>query len=661
MKKDYQIWSFVCQILLLAGLIWGAFGNAVHHDFVWDDYDLIINNEQIRDLSQLENFFGKSFWSVTENPEAPSRRFYRPLTMLSYAVDYRLYGLNPQGFHLTNLLLHSLCAVILYFLGIELFKNQAVAFFATAIWAVHPTHVENVSWICGRGDILAGVFFFLSVLFFLKWLNRADRPWFLMWAAIVSYIPALFCKEMAVTLPVVFFMACLLPKNRERGFYKVSTALVVLLLLTLVWLQLRYLVLGGLAAENPGINTRDLLLSLPMVFSRYLGLVLGLVPIDPHHSETVSRSVWSLEFLSNLIVVMGYIAALLLAWLRRRQVLCFCLLWFPMTLGPVFMLGQFGDILYADRFLYIPSIGLIWACVGFLYGFIAVQGSIIKTLATGFFGLYLLMNVFYARTASTYWKDNVTLFSKAVQTSPNSGYIQFSLAKSLSDVEAFESALSAYEKAIDRVPAFGEAYSNKAYVLNQLGRHAEALAACQKAIVLRKTHHTTLVHMGDAFMGLGEIQSAENLYRASIEQQNNAIGQYRMGLCLMRQGKYDAAKNHLLKAIEKKDSPWVQVAFAELFLEKGDVNQAVLYTEQALERLKTDLPSNIKLEVHFILAQAFFEKRVFDKARHHLETAAKLYASGYGIPAKRPNIGNALKLIKEKILAETEKHEGRRK
>lgn len=649
MKKDYKIWFFLCQILLLCGMIWAAFGNSLGHDFVWDDYDLMINNEQIRDLSKLENFFGNSFWSVTENPDSPNRSFYRPLTMLSYAVDYRFHGLNPQGFHWTNLLLHLFCTVIVYFLGIALFRNQAVAFIATAIWTVHPTHVENVSWISGRGDILAGIFFFLSVYLFVKWLRRMDRPWGLMFAAAACYVPALLSKEMAITLPAVFLMACFLPENLKNGFNRVSAMLIVLILITLAWLQVRYLVLGGLAAENSGINIRDVVLSLPMVFSRYAGLVLGLVPIDPHHSETVNRSVWSLEFLRNLIVVAGYMAALVLAWLRRRKTLCFCLLWFPVTLGPVFMLGQFGDILYADRFLYIPSIGLIWACVGFIHGFIAVRGRIVKAAAAGLLCLYLLMNIFYSRTASAYWKDNVTLFSKAVQTSPDSGYIQFSLAKSLADVEAFESALSAYEKAIKLVPGFGEAYSNKAYVLNQLGRNAEALAACQKAIVLGRMHHTTLVHMGDAFMGLGEMRSAENLYRASLEQQNSAIGQYRLSICLIRQGKYDAAKTHLMKAIEKKDSPWVQVAFAELFLKKGDVDDAVLYAEQALNRLKTDLPSNIKLEIHCILAQAFFEKKVFDKARHHLKTASRLHASGYGIPAKRENIKKWLVSYDSKI------------
>ena len=218
MKKDYKIWFFLCQILLLCGMIWAAFGNSFEHDFAWDDYDLIINNEQIRDLSRLESFFGNSFWSVTENPDSPTRRFYRPLTMLSYAFDYRLHGLCPHGFHWTNLLLHLFCTVLLYFLGIELFKNQAVAFIAAAVWAVHPTHVENVSWISGRGDILAGIFFFVSLGILLKWLHRPERPVWLMVAALLSYATALVCKEMAVTLPAVFLMACFLPETAKLGF-----------------------------------------------------------------------------------------------------------------------------------------------------------------------------------------------------------------------------------------------------------------------------------------------------------------------------------------------------------------------------------------------------------------------------------------------------------
>ena len=274
--------------------------------------------------------------------------------------------------------------------------------------------------------------------------------------------------------------------------------------MTVAWLQLRYLVFGGESGDPRGVPFGNLLLSLPMVFTRYMGLILGLVPVDPHHADPLCQTAWSMAFLANLVAVLSYCALVVLCYLSRRKQLLFSLLWFPVTLGPVFMLGHFGDVLYADRFLYIPSVGPIWAGVLFVYGLTAKKGWAVKSAVLVFLSAYLVLNICYSRNCSAYWKDNITLFSKAVQTSRKSPYILFNLARSLSDAEAWEQALKAYEKTIRLVPGFGEAYSNKAYVLNQLGRHAEALAACRSAMDLGRMNHTTLIHMGDAFMGLGE-------------------------------------------------------------------------------------------------------------------------------------------------------------
>jgi protein O-mannosyl-transferase len=628
-------------MLVLTGLVWIAFGNSLNHDFAWDDYDLIMNNKKITQLSSVSDFFTESFWNIdkkTQRVQDRTRNFFRPLVMASYVLDYRLYGLNPGGFHLTNILAHTLCVLLVYMLAARLLKNLTVALIVTAIWAIHPTHVENVAWISGRTDILAGFFFFLSCLFFLEWFNRPKNPWLFMTGTAVCYALALLCKEMAITLPGIFLMAFFLPENRKYGFRQIKGMLGALALVTFGYLEIRYLVLGGTAAATPGISTGHLLLTLPMVFTRYVGLVLGLVPTDPHHAAALCRIAGSLGFGANCIAVLAYGAVTVLAWLRGRYRLFFCLLWFPVTLTPVFKLGGFGDILYADRFLYIPSVGLLFAAVSFIHLFVRRNGRLVGYMATGLCCIYLFMNISYTRACGAYWKDNLSLFSRAIKTSPDSPYIQFGLGKTLSDVEAYEDALDAYDKAIALYPTYVEAHNNKALVLNRLGRYGEALFCSNQVMSLMGAHYTTLVNMGDSFLGFGDSDVAEDFYTGSLAIQETAIGHHRLALCLMEQGKYERAEKHFMAALSIKRNPRILNSLGTLLLRQKEPNKTIRYARAALRHLKPGIPSNIKLEIYYNMARAFLQKEALDQAADYMKKACDLLASGYGLPPVRKKI-----------------------
>jgi protein O-mannosyl-transferase len=638
MKKDLTVYRHICHLSLLIGLIWVAFGNCLVNDFAWDDYDLIINNQQIRQLSSVGDFFTRGFWNFEEGAQDQARDFFRPLVMASYALDYRLYGLNPQGFHLTNLLAHVLCAFLVYFLAMGLSKNSTIALIAAAIWAVHPTHVENVAWICGRGDILAGFFFFSSCCLFTIWIRRPKPNRLPMAALSICYALALLCKEMAITLPALLLVACLLSEDRERGFKVMALMFSALALITIGYLATRYLVLGKIAGVVPGATMGEMLITLPMVFARYIGLLLGLVHIDPHHPEGLCKTALSISFVLNLTVVLAYGALLVLAWLRRRHMLLFCLLWFPVTLAPVFRLGGFGDILYADRFLYIPSVGFILAAVFFIAMITRAKGRFVVWFALVLCCTYLAMNLGYSRVATSYWKDNLSLFSRAVKTSPDSAYIQYSLGKSLSDVEAYEEALKAYDNAIALFPRYVEAYNNKAFVLNRLARYGEAFSCSKMAMQLKSAHYSTLINTGDSFLGFGDLDTAEDFYTGSLSIRKTAIGHHQLALCLMEQGRYEGAHRHFTAALSIKQNPRILNNLGALFLRQGEPDKAIRYARAALSHLNPDIPSNIKLEIHYNMARAFLEKGVLDQAERQMKKTRALLSSGYGTLSMRTKI-----------------------
>jgi protein O-mannosyl-transferase len=628
----------IFHIVLITVCIWIAFGIAINHDFVWDDHGLIINNQKIRDLSSLHDFFARSFWNIDEDMQDKTRSFYRPLIMSSYAADYHLYGFNPKGFHLTNILAHILCAIIVYMLAIRLLKDRVQAFIAALIWAIHPTRMENVVWISGRTDIFAGMFYFLSCYFFFVWMTNLKRTRLLLGATCVCYALALHCKEMAVTLPFLLCIAYFLMENKKRGFTSFGVMFAFLGFITVEYLVVRHMVLGNIANSTLSSPTTEILLSLPLVFAKYIGLVFGLVPTDPHHSETLCMTAWSSSFFLNFVVILAYATVLGTVWLRHKNTLLFCFLWFPVTLAPVFALGGFGDILYADRFLYIPSVGLIFASVSVVYAFVKRKGKIIRGAAALLCVFYLVMNISYSRVFSSVWKDNLSLFSTAVRTSPDSAYIHYNLGNSLSDAEAYPEALIAYNNAISLLPQYAQAHDNKAFVLNRMERYKEAMACLEKVFSLEGVRFTTLINLGDALMGFGDTDAALNSYMASLALKETTIGHHQLALCLMKQGKYDEAYEHLTKALSIKLNPRVLNSLGTLFLERGNPDKAIAYSKRALSRLKRNGPSNLKLEIHYTLARALMQKGPAQEAHYHIRQSGNMISLGFGAPSVREKI-----------------------
>ena len=153
----------IVALVSLTLLVWGA---SLWNGFVWDDRILIQKNEATLSRLSLATVFFSDFWST--ETEAGSSNYYRPLVTLSYMLDYALYGLNPMGYHLTNLVLHTACVLTLWYLLGLLGVSTGVATFTASLWAIHPALAESVAWISGRTDVVATVFVLLSIVMALR-------------------------------------------------------------------------------------------------------------------------------------------------------------------------------------------------------------------------------------------------------------------------------------------------------------------------------------------------------------------------------------------------------------------------------------------------------------------------------------------------------------
>jgi len=227
--------------------------------FLWDDKYFISENQNILSQGFLKRFlfspFGGAEGFDENSPRAgQSRQFYRPLTSLSYWLDFQVWGLNPAGFHLTNILLHVLNSILLFILLLRLGFGRTVSFSGALLFSIFPAHFENVSWISGRTDLLSFFFAALSLLFFLEFLEK--RGFFRLTVSSLLYLAALLSKENIILFPL---LVLLILYGKKRGAREILYPLLPFGLALLTWAVLRFQAIGSAALHYSGRTFFDFL------------------------------------------------------------------------------------------------------------------------------------------------------------------------------------------------------------------------------------------------------------------------------------------------------------------------------------------------------------------------------------------------------------------
>src|SRR5262245_58567084 len=189
------------HLLLIAALAFLTYSNALRAGFVWDDELQIVKNWQIRGLNYIPSAFSSAFWTFADPEAGAHTNFYRPVQTLSYIAAFQVGGLAPWPFHLINILLHTLASALVYLICVELQISPVAAAIGAAIFATHPIHTETVAWAAGTPDASCAVFYFLSLLLWLRFMRTTQQKW--RWMSAASFLVALFSKEMAITLPAI--------------------------------------------------------------------------------------------------------------------------------------------------------------------------------------------------------------------------------------------------------------------------------------------------------------------------------------------------------------------------------------------------------------------------------------------------------------------------
>ena len=538
--------AFVATALVFLPALGGGFID-------WDDGSLLVRNPWYRGLGRAN--LAWMFSTVRMG-------HWMPLTWLSFGFDYMVWGMNPLGYHLTNVALHSSAAAVLYVvtkrvLRVALSDRSAAngwlragALVATLAFGVHPLRVESVAWITERRDVLSGLFYLLTISTYLGYVERRSRGTY--WVSVGWFALALMSKSITASLPAVLLLLDVHPLGRlgGRAGWLTREALHV-------WREkLPFVALAGAAAvvafwalaqgsgltplRTLGLGARAALSLYALAF--YLGKTLWPLHLSPLYELVLPVRPLEARF---VLGALGVVAVTVVALLLRRRWPALLAAWlaFALTLLPVLGVAHNGYQLAADRYMYLANLGLAML----LGGLVARWGR--RALVGAALGLAALVILTWMQIPA--WQTDETLWRHAVALDAASGVARSNLGAALTADRRYEDATRELERAVALRPGYAEAWNNLGLALApQPGRLPEAADAFRRALTARPRFGEAWNNLGVALATQGQTERALQAFaQATVVDPSSAEARNNFGLALAGQGRVREAAVEFERAL----------------------------------------------------------------------------------------------------------------
>jgi tetratricopeptide (TPR) repeat protein len=672
---------------VLAVIVWIAFGRALGHGFVnYDDGPYVYDNARVISGLSLANVL----WAFTHVHSAN----WHPLTTISHMLDCQLYGLQPWGHHLSNILLHAVAAVLLFLALCELTASHAVAgigdagrgqqsrlqdrgnlwasAFVAALFAVHPLRVESVAWIAERKDVLSGVFLALTLLAYARY-ARADRfSLFRYGTVLIVFALGLMCKPTLVTLPFVLLLLDYWPLGRIRSSSSAAAPLRgASRRRTTEWLQLvaEKIPLFVLSAAScvatilaqkeafapvRAVPLQERFANAVVAYVKYIGQMIypaHLAVLYPYPEG--GPPVWQVIVALLFLVI---VSVIFIVWRKTYPFLLIGWLWFLGMLVPMIGIVQVGSQPMADRYTYLPQIGLyilvVWGSAQLVrvwqYKGVALRAAALVILGALITRTYIQSS--YWQNSETLWSHTIALtddnyvahnnlaqallengqpgeaiahYTKAAEIKPDLAEVQSNLGNALLRGGRLDEAVTHLQRALEIDPAYAEAYHHLGTVLMKKGQTSEAIAYYQKALQLNTSYADAHNDLGVAFLRTGQLEEAIEHYKQAVAiKPDSAEMQYNLGNAVARTGDWAGAIACYQVALHvERDS----VKAAKIRNNLGAALEKLGKSDEALEQFNEALQVNGNYpEAHCNVARILARRGRRDEAVAHLEEALRL-------------------------------------
>ncbi len=497
-------------LLLLAFLV---YANTLVNGFVYDDHSQIEQNPYVHSFLGIAKIF---------TMRSPSGNYYRPLMNLGFLFSFQLFGASPYGFHLINVLLHCVAVWLVYEVGAAMTSDQTLGLIAALCFAIHPVHTESVSWIAGVVDIEMTIFYLAAFWFFLK-LECANRSSVWIHTAMLgSFLLATLSKEPAMTLPALatiyehFYRS-----DRNRTTWKQKVARYGgFWVIGFAYIGVRFLVLGGFApvSFHRDMSWRDAAVIAVGWIGRYAAKLLWPVPLTVFYAIQRNTTFLNFHLLLGAAVLVATAASVIYEW-KRARMYPFWLLWILFTLAPVLNVRWLPMDVFAERFLYLPSVGFSWLIAGITLWFwrkneLEAERRWALVFAASILGL-LASGVIMARNRD--WKDDYSLALRTVQTNPDNSNMRSDVAMAEWRAGKRDEALRQWHLALSYRPDSLQALSDLGFAMIEENKYDEAIPYLRKANDLSSRFATPHVHLAHVYMELGKAGEAEKEFRRAVE------------------------------------------------------------------------------------------------------------------------------------------------
>jgi tetratricopeptide (TPR) repeat protein len=565
----------VCLFLLLAVAL--VFGQTVHHGFVFDDDGYISANRVVQKGLTLEGFR----WALTYGEIGHGH----PLTWLSHMLDVELFGLNPAGHHLMNVGLHAASAILLFLLLWRMTGFPWRSAFVAAVFAIHPLRAESVAWVAERKDVLSGLFFMLTLGAWLRYVKRPDSKGRYA-LVILLFALGLLSKNMLVTLPFVLLLLDYWPLNRIPDFApKTLLGLIAekwpLFVLTAISCVITFLVPEKVSmAERLPLMLR--LENAVVSYAVYLKQMVwpsGLAAIYPNPTG-------HLPFVqvAGSLALLAAITWAVLAFRKKRPYLVVGWLWYLGMLVPVIGIVQISYYAHADRYTYLPQIGLY-----LMAAWIAAElsaGWRHRTVLLGALSAVILAGLMYAAHIQvSYWRDGETLWRHTLAHTTDNYVALDTLGVELAERGEMDAAIDQYRQALEIRPDYPEAHNNLGIALAALGQIDEAISHYRKALEQKPDSMEIHTNLGIVLEQRGQMDEAVSHYRRALEiRPDLAENHFNTGTALAKVGRMDEALAHFQKALEiKPDYAEAHNNLGNALVLIGQDDAAIAHFRKALE------------------------------------------------------------------------------
>jgi len=527
-----------CLTLLL-------FAPAREHDFINYDDPAYVREPHVQRGLTLDGVG----WALTTTHFAN----YHPLTWLSHMADVEMFGNNPAGHHLTSVAIHALNAVLLYLVLRAMTGAPWASLAVAAVWAIHPLRVESVAWVAERKDLLSGLFFLLALGAYTRYARRKTTAAYV--ASLACFAVGLMSKPMIVTLPCVLLLLDLWPLRRTDSWRRLLLEKAPFALLTI-----GSAVITMIAQRSAGAMTAGEVYPLSLrvanalwAYGCYVELTFwprGLAIIYPYQGALPGTRVPPVGIAVGVALLVGVTALGVWLWRKRdeRSVLVGWF-WFIGMLVPVIGIVQVGWQSMADRYSYLPQIGLLIAIIWPLrnLGWRSTGTRVMAAAATIIVGVALTAR---AQVELGYWRNNITLFTRAVAVTRQNHIALSALALGYDEIGNIPAAREHYKRALAITPREPQLFYNigRLYLLEQNWPLAEQWL--RDALAIDPRHVDALINLGKVYSGSGRRDDAIAALRQAVAiAPDNSVAHYDLAVELAEQGNVKEALPHFEEAI----------------------------------------------------------------------------------------------------------------